>query len=57
MKNFLRALWAKPIIRHLISAAAAVVISTNLPKAGVDADTARQVGQGVGEVIKHLPAE
>lgn len=56
-REFFRALWAKPVIRHLVSFGAAVLVSVQLGNAGVDQATARQAGAAVGEVIKTIPLE
>ena len=54
-RDVLRALWAQPIIRHLVSFGAAVLVSVNLTKAGVDPATAKQAGAAVREVIQTMP--
>lgn len=56
-RDFFRNLWTKPVIRHLASFAAAVLVSVNLTKAGIDPATAKQAGQAVGEAIKTITTE
>ena len=56
-REFFRRLFDKPVIRHLASFAAAVVVSVGLTKAGIDPTTAKQAGKVVGEAIKTIPTE
>lgn len=56
-REFFRRLWNNKTIRGFL---AGLVVATATPvmiKHGVDPVTAGQIGQGVGEVIKQLPAE
>lgn len=57
LKNILRGAWSLPIVRHVVSGAVAVMISTQLVNRGVDESTAYNAGQAAGEIIKQMPVQ
>lgn len=57
VKAFFRRLWSYSVVRHLVSGSIAVLVATSGQKAGLDQQSAQQLGNAAGEIVRTLPAE
>ena len=56
-RDYLKKLWINKIIRGFLAGVVAASFSATLVKHGADAQTAAQIGNGLGEVVRQLPNE